>query len=338
MVVWALGIPQMSANRVGPTWCYIVDWDKVTLIDPGDIASHELLVSLLSETPFQLHDIKQLLITHSHSDHDGALDGLLQTTNAELWVHPLYPYLRYQPASAPLRANVIQQWMGAYQKTVSKQLVPEITGKSPEQLMYSLEEHPYNLLDEKQLGNLKILQTPGHTPDSVCIIVDNFIITGDHVLPYITPGASVRLGYPTSLPQPLATEYPPETHYGLDVYLESLSRIEALGSGYTLLPGHFFSTKGRIRWQTPARAKQIISNHLNRTKNILTLIDHSPVDLDTLTRQYFHPRLIQEHGIDRSLASVACNIDFLLEHSYLSETQQGKLVNDNTKPFVSQWK
>ena len=217
ITIWALGVPQRAPNRVGPTWCYIIDSDKVTLVDPGDAVSNEILTSILDETPFRLSDIERILITHSHSDHDGALDGLLRGTKAELWTHGLYPYLRYQPASLPRRANVVQKWMAAYQQTVSQKLVPELTGKTPRELERSIENYDHYPLRGEKLDNIEILETPGHTPDSICITIDNFIITGDHILPYITPGASVRLGYPSSLPQPLAEEYAQDSHYGLSV-------------------------------------------------------------------------------------------------------------------------
>jgi len=333
ITIWAFGVPQRSPGRVGPTWCYLIDSDKVTLVDPGDAVSSGILTSILDETPFRLPDIERILITHSHSDHDGALDVLLRDTKAELWTHILYPYLRYQPASLPPQANVVQKWMAEYQQTVSQKLVPQLTGKTPQELEGSIENYDHHPLREKKLGHIEILETPGHTPDSICIIVDNFIITGDHILPYITPGASVRLGYPNSLPQPLAEEYTREAHYGLSVYLESLARIETLGEKYTLLPGHFLFAKGQIRWQPTKRAKQIGSNHLKRTKSILDLMQDAPMDLHTITQRHFHPRVIQERGLDGSLASIACTIDFLLERGYLGETEDGKLFNEHAKQF-----
>ena len=333
ITIWALGVPQRLSNRVGPTWCYLIDSDKITLVDPGDAASNAVLTSVLDETPFQLTDIERILITHSHSDHDGALDELLRDTKAELWTHELFPYLRYQPASLPPQANVVQKWMATYQQTVSQKLVPQLTGKTPQELERSIENYNHYPLRKKKLGPIEIINTPGHTPDSICIVIDNFIITGDHILPYITPGASVRLGYPRSLPQESADEYPQAEHYGLSVYLDSLAQIETLGEQYSLLPGHFLSIRGQVRWQTTRRAKQIASNQLKQTKSILDLMEDAPMDLITVAQRHFHPRVIQERGLERSLASIAGNIDFLLEHGYLRETENGKLFRQHTKQF-----
>jgi glyoxylase-like metal-dependent hydrolase (beta-lactamase superfamily II) len=223
--------------------------------------------------------------------------------------------------------------MATYQQTVSQKLVPQLTGKTPQELERSIENYNHYPLRKKKLGPIEIINTPGHTPDSICIVIDNFIITGDHILPYITPGASVRLGYPRSLPQESADEYPQAEHYGLSVYLDSLAQIETLGEQYSLLPGHFLSIRGQVRWQTTRRAKQIASNQLKQTKSILDLMEDAPMDLITVAQRHFHPRVIQERGLERSLASIAGNIDFLLEHGYLRETENGKLFRQHTKQF-----
>jgi len=31
--------------------------------------------------------------------------------------------------------------------------------------------------------NLKIIETPGHTPDSICLLGSNFMFSGDTILP-----------------------------------------------------------------------------------------------------------------------------------------------------------
>ena len=106
-----------------------------------------------------------------------------------------------------------------------------------------------------------------------------------------------------------------------------------MGEKYTLLPGHFLSVRGQIRWQTTTRAKQIRSNHLKRTESILDLVQDAPMDLHTITQRHFHPRIIEERGLDRSLASIACTIDFLLERGYLGETEDGELFREHAKQF-----
>ena len=157
------------------------------------------------------------------------------------------------------------------------------------------------------------------------------------MLPYITPGASVRLSYPHDVPQDLTQKYPEEKYYGLSSYLKSLGKIEEFGEDYTLLPGHFLTARGRIRWQTPQRARQIISNHIHQSKKILELISESPIGLYAIAQHYFHPRIIKERGLERSLASIACQLDFLLECNYLGETEDGMLFNKGVDNSNLQW-
>ena len=328
--IWALGVPQLSPSKVGPTWCYLVESDHVTLIDCGEAISSEVLISLLAETPFRLQDVDQLLVTHSHSDHDGNLQDVLRISNADLLGHPLYPYLRYRPASQPEPANTIQKWMAHYQQTVSARLTPHLDQTLPDQ--------NYNpIINGHEIGKLKIIETPGHTPDSLCIVIDNFIITGDHILPYITSGASVRLVFPQSVPRLVAANHPTAEYYGLSTYLQSLKRIESLGQDYALLPGHLLMVRGRIRWQSPRRARQLLNAHLTRVENILEVVTDAPAKIEDIAKRYFHPRLIEERGIDRSVASIAPHIDFLIQHLYLTEVQDGRLFKQGSKQFNSQF-
>jgi glyoxylase-like metal-dependent hydrolase (beta-lactamase superfamily II) len=99
--------------------------------------------------------------------------------------------------------------------------------------------------------------TPGHSPGHICFLerAQKFILTGDHVLPTITPNISL---------------HPQQQGNPLGDYIASLERLEDLDVK-TVLPAHeytFNDLRGRLR--------QIEVHHKGRLDEMLTVIGRSP--------------------------------------------------------------
>jgi glyoxylase-like metal-dependent hydrolase (beta-lactamase superfamily II) len=99
--------------------------------------------------------------------------------------------------------------------------------------------------------------TPGHSPGHICFLerAERFILTGDHVLPTITPNISY---------------HPQQTGNPLGDYIASLERLEALDVK-TVLPAHeytFTDLQGRLR--------SIELHHEQRLQEMLDVIGDAP--------------------------------------------------------------
>lgn len=81
---------------------------------------------------------------------------------------------------------------------------------------------------------ISVLTTPGHTAGGVCILIDNFLFTGDTLF----PGACGRVDLPTSDPRAM---------------LESLKRIASLPGDTIVYAGHSYGDRCR---STVAEEKQ----------------------------------------------------------------------------------
>ena len=79
--------------------------------------------------------------------------------------------------------------------------------------------------DKISVGNssLSVLHTPGHTPGSICLVGEDFIITGDTLF----NGSIGRYDFPGG-------DY--------DTIMRSLKKLTELEFNYKLLPGHGAST------------------------------------------------------------------------------------------------
>ena len=171
------------------TNCYIIHEENAPsccVLDPGGEAKKVLeFMSLRNLT------LDAILLTHGHFDHVGAVKELHEATGCKV-------YLCTEDLSMPAK------WTAG-------------------ELFYT---DSYGEGDELDLAGLhiRVLHTPGHTPGSVCLIVDDSIFCGDTLF----AGSCGRTDLPGG---------------DGEVILASLRRLAELKEDYTLYPGHSASTK-----------------------------------------------------------------------------------------------
>jgi glyoxylase-like metal-dependent hydrolase (beta-lactamase superfamily II) len=102
--------------------------------------------------------------------------------------------------------------------------------------------------DGDSIGPFRALATPGHSPDSVCLVAGRICFTGDTVLGsgsvFIAPGEG-----------------------SLSAYLESLRRLRARPLD-VLCPGH-----GPYVWDPAAKLDEYLSHRLERERRLLEALD-----------------------------------------------------------------
>ena len=170
------------------TNCYIVSQennDSCLVIDPG--YEPEIILSFLAEKKLT---VAAILLTHCHFDHVGAVKELAAETDCKVYLCP---------------------------KDLT--LPPMLTAGK---LYYT---HTYAEGDRLTLAGIPVtvLETPGHTPGSVCLVMENHLFAGDTLF----AGSCGR----TDLP-------------GGDsrVMRDTLRRLAALTENYKVYPGHGHGT------------------------------------------------------------------------------------------------
>ena len=137
----------MNLHRltVGPlqTNCYLVADESgvCAVIDPGD--EPEKILAYAREHGLR---ICAVLLTHGHFDHVGGVRAIAQATACPVWMHEKDLTLRTaMTVAAPYYTDFYAEG------------------------------------DEVAVGSLRflVMETPGHTPGSVCLLCENTLFTGD---------------------------------------------------------------------------------------------------------------------------------------------------------------
>ena len=141
---------------VGPvqTRCYILyaeNAKECLVIDPGD--EPERIRKAAGDKT-----IAAILLTHGHFDHIGAVKDLM-AENVRLVIHPLDEPMLGDPE--------LNAGMGFLRRRIT---APEPTDRVREGTELTLAGL-----------NVRVLHTPGHTPGSVCYLIENELFTGDTV-------------------------------------------------------------------------------------------------------------------------------------------------------------
>jgi glyoxylase-like metal-dependent hydrolase (beta-lactamase superfamily II) len=300
--VFGLGIPNIHLNSdwdLGPTWCYLVVGDKTSLIDTGRFGNYAVLESLLKSIGKVFSDIDRIIVTHSHEDHDGNLAEIFPSVQGELWTHSIY-----------------RQMISYHADVNDGARHPELPGSCrhcimPEKHYTTCMEYQRrrSLLeidvaidgDQKKLGDsLGFISTPGHSPDAVCVVLeDEAIFTGDAILPDITPHPTLSSTFEVNR-RILASKYRYEnTVYGLTNYVKSLRKLASLiPQPIAVFPGHRLFHNGGLKLidSLSGRAEEIIQFHIDRCSDILRIIDGKPVGLDDIAIQHFPKSLLSGAG------------------------------------------
>lgn len=167
-------------NRIMNTWIYPVE-DGWVMIDTGYENSYAFVVKKLRSLLIQPDEIRYIFLTHAHDDHAGFLEEWMTK-------HPHTQVIAHEKSIEGLRKGQNRfvggcSTLGAF---LFCQLMA-LLGNGEHRYPRLREEHLAKIitLNEAKLEaieselNGKILFTPGHTVDSISLLVDGNLFCGD---------------------------------------------------------------------------------------------------------------------------------------------------------------
>jgi len=176
---------EIKTIRLKFTNCFLIPIEKkYLLIDTGYEFEWQDFTEGLRKNNVQINDIKYLLLTHHHDDHAGLLNNITEA-NPDITIIASKLAKEYLAQGKHINfpgAGYINKRIAFVLKLRSK-LKKNWTHTFPKFIMRSLDiliEKDSKLADLNINLNGKILLTPGHTRDSISLLLDNgYCFSGD---------------------------------------------------------------------------------------------------------------------------------------------------------------
>jgi glyoxylase-like metal-dependent hydrolase (beta-lactamase superfamily II) len=247
-------------NSLRYVFVYVFESDQgVYLVDAGwnTDDAYAALEAGLEFAGYGMSDVKGVMVTHIHPDHYGLAGRIREASGAWISLHPADARLiqdRYiEPTDLLERMGQMLRRMGAPEdevatlQSVAMPVRPLVDPVLPDILLEDGER------PEVPGWDLTAIWTPGHTPGHLCFWEPHheLLLTGDHVLPRITPNVSYN---------PQASDNP------LGDFLTALDRLDQYDPD-EVLPAHehrFDDLHGRI--------DQLRRHHAERFREVIAAI------------------------------------------------------------------
>ena len=247
-------------NPLGWVLPYLVPGDDgYTLIDSGwnTPDAFDALEEELRAAGVTFDRIKRLIVTHVHPDHYGLAGRIKEACGAEVIMHQReQDFIRSRYREPEQLLERMAAWL--IENGVPRDEMQDLQQSSMPARSFVVPAEPDSVLwggETLDFGLFKfeVYWTPGHSPGHLCFYEreKRIILTGDHVLPTITPNVSL---HPQQMGNPLGD------------YLASLRRLEPLEVD-DVLPAHeyaFTDLQGRLA--------EIVHHHELRLDEMLGII------------------------------------------------------------------
>ncbi len=240
--LWSVPVP-IPINPLRYVLVYAFETDDGPVIVDAGWNTEEAWTALcdgLAEAGFDIARVRGVLVTHIHPDHYGLAGRVRDASGAWVALHPADAALVHDRYEAPDdlldRIGLWLRRMGAppddsgMMQFASMGIRNLVTPVPPDVLLEDFDE------PEVPGWDLVALWTPGHSPGHLCFYErgHRLMLSGDHVLPRITPNIGV---HPQAPPDPLGD------------YLASLRKVADYETD-EVLPAHehrFTDLRGRVQ-------------------------------------------------------------------------------------------
>jgi hydroxyacylglutathione hydrolase len=147
---------------------FLILGKKMALVDTGCPEDEKTILKAIADAGRQISDLTLILHTHIHIDHCGCTAALKQKSNALVAIQRSESQTFLERKNAPI---IPINWLGKLLTLTARD------GYHPCEIDILIDDE----LDLRSYGiNGKVVKTPGHTPGSVSIFLDNSeVIAGD---------------------------------------------------------------------------------------------------------------------------------------------------------------
>ena len=164
------GVHRVDGVDLGQVYLY-EEADRLTLIDAGMAGSSDRILAEIEAIGRRPKDLRQIVVTHHHPDHVGAIADLVERTNARVLAHTLDAPVVQGEASAE------ETQLSAAEERALEEISKNVIDAPPAKVDEELEDGDEIDID----GGGKIVHVPGHTAGSIALYLPKrrVLFTGD---------------------------------------------------------------------------------------------------------------------------------------------------------------
>ncbi|MBK5291180.1 MAG: MBL fold metallo-hydrolase [Acidobacteriia bacterium] len=230
----------------------------------GTEACFAALESALAALGVEWTEIKVVVLTHCHPDHVGLAPRVLELSRARALMHAveirhLHSVADWADHPEAMDGKLIE-W-GVPEDRIHEITKAFVNVRRSFQRLEKVEALGGGEVLYTGIGPLETVWTPGHSPGHLCLYAsrDQLLLSGDHVLPSITPNIA----------------WMPEADSLAD-YLRALDQVSTL-KVKTVLPSH-----GDPFTDLAGRTRETVAHHESRCGQILRVVaeeGHTPHEI-----------------------------------------------------------
>ena len=283
---------------------------SVSLFDTGmnTPETFSTLEESLKSVGKTVHDIDRIFITHFHTDHCGIAGRIQEISGAAIAMSGIDALRIYNDRKRELDFDQVKKFyreQGLEEKIIDSLLELLVSFRKatiPFKVDTSLGNHESHKVGDREL---EVISVPGHTSGQVCFFFrrEGILLSGDHILPEITPNLS---------PDPYNPEFRP-----LKSFLDSLGQVEDLPA-VKVYPAH-----GDPFPNLKLRVEEIREHHRERKGLVLESVKGDPkttyqVSLDIFGRDL--PEFDQFLAVNESYAHlIELEEEGLIKHKKIED-------------------
>lgn len=262
--VWSVPVP-IPGNPLRYVLSYLIEHQSgFVMVDTGwdHPDSWTALVAGLKSCDIPMSAVTALLITHVHPDHHGLSAAVREQSGAWIGMHEREDELLTRMAfrgDEQQHWSQFLRWCGAPAEHIEELISFRRDDRRPRSMARADRTIGHGELIDVPGLRLRALWTPGHTPGHLCFRDEthDLLLTGDHVLPRITPNISAF----DEQSRPLAD------------YLQSLQSLRGIQPG-EVLPAHEYRFT-----DLNSRVEVITAHHAQRLAEIAVVLAAAPAGL-----------------------------------------------------------